>query len=31
MLAGFEGDITAQVPHGATVEIDAGRRSLRVL
>ena len=31
MLAGFEGDITAQVPHGATVEIDAGKRSLRVL
>ena len=31
MLAGFERDITAQVPHGATVEIDAGKRSLRVL
>ncbi|HJS38248.1 MAG TPA: DUF126 domain-containing protein [Burkholderiales bacterium] len=31
MLAGFEGDITANVPHGATVEIDAERRSLRVL
>jgi predicted aconitase with swiveling domain len=31
MLAGFEGDITAQVPHGATVEIDAETRSLRVL
>lgn len=31
MLAGFEGDITEQVPHGATVEIDAGRRTLRVV
>ncbi|MDH4095989.1 MAG: DUF126 domain-containing protein [Betaproteobacteria bacterium] len=31
MLAGFEGDITALVPNGATVEIDAGKRSLRVL
>jgi predicted aconitase with swiveling domain len=31
LLAGFEGDITALVPHGATVEIDADRRTLRVL
>ena len=31
MLAGFEGDITAQVPHGATVEIDPVKRTLRVL
>ena len=31
LLAGFEGDITALVPHGATVEVDAGRRSLQVL
>jgi predicted aconitase with swiveling domain len=31
LLAGFEGDITAMVPHGATVEVDPGRRSLRVL
>lgn len=31
MLAGFEGDITAQVPHGATVEIDPRARTLRVL
>ena len=31
LLAGFEGDITARVPHGATVEIDPGARSLRVL
>ena len=31
MLAGFEGDITSLVPHGATVEIDAGERSLRVV
>jgi predicted aconitase with swiveling domain len=31
MLAGFDGDITAQVPHGATVEIDPENRLLRVL
>ena len=31
MLVGFEGDITAQVPHGATVEIDPVARTLRVL
>jgi predicted aconitase with swiveling domain len=31
LLAGFEGDITAMVPHGATVEVDPGRRRLRVL
>jgi predicted aconitase with swiveling domain len=31
LLAGFDGDITVQVPHGAKVEIDAERRSLRVL
>ncbi|HYX64471.1 MAG TPA: DUF126 domain-containing protein [Burkholderiales bacterium] len=31
MLAGFEADITAQVPHGATVEIDPVKRTLRVL
>ena len=31
MLAGFEGDITALVPHGATVEIDAGQRCLRIV
>jgi hypothetical protein len=31
MLAGFEGDITALVPNGATLEIDPARRSLRVL
>lgn len=30
MLAGFDGDITAQVPHGATVEIDPARRTLTV-
>jgi hypothetical protein len=28
MLVGFEGDVTAQVPHGATVEIDPVRRTL---
>ncbi|UXC37850.1 DUF126 domain-containing protein [Cupriavidus gilardii] len=31
MLAGFEVDITAQVPHGAIVEIDPDARTLRVL
>lgn len=31
MLVGFEGDITAQVTHGATVEIDPAKRTLRVL
>jgi uncharacterized protein len=31
MLVGFDGDITAQVPNGATVEIDPGARALRVL
>jgi len=31
LLAGFDGDITAKVPHGATVEIDPASRSLRVL
>jgi predicted aconitase with swiveling domain len=31
MLVGFEGDITAQVPHGATVAIDPSRRTLRVM
>lgn len=31
LLAGFDGDITAKVPHGATVEIDPARRVLRVL
>ena len=31
MLVGFEGDITARVPHGATVEIDPVSRTLKVL
>ncbi|MDQ6685893.1 MAG: DUF126 domain-containing protein, partial [Pseudomonadota bacterium] len=31
MLAGFDGDITALVPHGAEVEIDPLLRRLRVL
>ena len=31
MLAGFDGDITAQVAHGATVEVDPAARLLRVL
>jgi hypothetical protein len=30
LLAGFDGDITAQVPHGATLEIDPARRTVRV-
>ena len=31
MLAGFDVDITAQVPHGAIVEIDAAARTLRIV
>jgi uncharacterized protein len=31
MLAGFDGDVTEQVPNGARVEIDPARRLLRVL
>ena len=31
MLVGFDGDITARVPHGATVAIDPAARTLRVL
>ncbi len=31
MLAGFDADITAQVPNGSRVEIDPARRTLRVL
>jgi predicted aconitase with swiveling domain len=31
MLAGFDGDITTQVPHGATVEVDPVNHQLRVL
>ena len=31
MLAGFDGDITAQVAHGATVEINPEKRVLRIL
>jgi predicted aconitase with swiveling domain len=31
LLVGFDGDITAKVPHGATVEIDPAKRTLRVL
>ncbi len=31
MLAGFDGEITKQVPNGARVEIDPARKLLRVL
>lgn len=31
MLAGFDEDVTALVPHGAQVEIDPAKRTLRVL
>jgi predicted aconitase with swiveling domain len=31
LLVGFEADITARVPHKATVEIDPAKRTLRVL
>jgi predicted aconitase with swiveling domain len=31
LLVGFDGDITAKVPHGAHVEIDPSARTLRIL
>ena len=31
LLAGFDGDITRQVPNGATVEIDPAKRTLRLV
>ena len=31
MLAGFDGDITALVPNGATLELDPAHHTLRVL
>ena len=31
LLAGFDGDVTSGVPHGATVEIDPATRTLRVV
>ena len=31
MLAGFDEDVTAIVPHGATVEIDPARKTLKIL
>jgi predicted aconitase with swiveling domain len=31
LLAGFDQDITAQVPQGAQVELDPARRELRVV
>ncbi|MDQ2928990.1 MAG: DUF126 domain-containing protein [Pseudomonadota bacterium] len=31
MMAGFDVDITAQVPHGAQIEVDPQSRSLRLL
>ena len=31
MLAGFDGDITALVPHGALVEIDPEKRLLKIV
>jgi uncharacterized protein len=31
MLVGFDGDITARVPHGAMVELDPAARTLRVV
>jgi predicted aconitase with swiveling domain len=30
LLAGFEGDITARVPHRSMVELDPARRTLRI-
>jgi predicted aconitase with swiveling domain len=31
LLSGFDGDVTAQVPNGARLEIDPARRTLRIL
>ena len=31
LLAGFDGDVTAQIPHGAIVEIDPAARTVRIL
>ena len=31
LLAGFDGDITSQVPNGATIELDPTAKKLRVL
>ena len=31
LMAGFDGDVTAEVPHGATVELDPAARTLRVV
>jgi uncharacterized protein len=31
LLAGFDGDVTAEIPDGATVEIDPAARTLRVV
>ena len=31
MLAGFDVDITAEIPHGAMVEVDPDTHSIRVL
>ena len=31
LLAGFDGDVTAAIPHGATVEIDPATRTVRVV
>jgi hypothetical protein len=31
LVAGFDGDITASIPHGATVEIDPAARTVRVV
>jgi predicted aconitase with swiveling domain len=31
LLAGFDGDVTSEIPHGAIVELDPAARTLRVL
>lgn len=31
LLAGFDADVTSEIPHGATVEIDPAARTLRVV
>ena len=31
LVAGFDSDITSQIPHGATVEIDPAARTVRIV
>jgi predicted aconitase with swiveling domain len=31
LIAGFDGDITARIPHGATVEVDPAARTVQIV